>query len=73
MAPKVVADMKMKGMVHIYAISDLLFLIREFEVAPLEKHVYPANPVKMTKPNSGCFPDGYILMEQGSDGVSSSN
>ncbi len=36
MAPKVVADMEMKSMVHIYAISDLLFLIGDFEVAPLK-------------------------------------
>ena len=37
------ADMKMKSMLHIYTISELLFLIGDFEVAPLEKHVYSAN------------------------------
>ena len=46
MAPKVVADVKMKNMAHIYTISDLLFLIGKFEVASLEKHVNSANPVK---------------------------
>ncbi len=65
--------MKMKSMVHFYTISDLLFLIGDFGVAPLEKHVYSANPVKMTKSNFGCFPDGDILTQQGSEGVSSSN
>ncbi len=49
--------MKMKSMVHIYTISDLLFLIGDFEVAPLEKHVYSANPVKMTNgPILAVFP-----------------
>ncbi len=65
--------MKIKSMLHIYAISDLLFLIGDLEVAPLEKQVYSANPVKITKSNFGCFPDGDTLTEQHSDGVSGSN
>ncbi len=63
----------MKSMVHVCTIFDLLFLIGDFTVAPPEKYVYSANPVKMTKSNFGCFPDGDILTEQRSDGVSSSN
>ncbi len=72
MASEGVEDIKMKSMVHMYTTSDLLFLIGDFEVSPLEKHVYSANPVKMTKSNFGCFPDGDNAV-QCSDGVSSSN